>query len=914
MKCLPNWQPGDAPEAHPYFAAEVELERRMMVRGAEKVADLVLKAKEKGRMATTKPGKALIEDWVPEVALGLHEFVRDTNRRRGGPVSVGLKYLRQVPLEVAALVGCRVTVQRLISGRRATAQRPEAGPCSVTQTLFAIGRSLEHEAKVRAWEKQDKESWKANLADLKVSKATSGHRARVSLHIANARIEEGQIEFQPWPEQDLPFVGQIILDQIIMRTGWVEIIDDPEFVYRGGRKMMASKVMVPRSGLLEWMARAMDHWQLSSAEHWPTVCPPRAWTDTKDGGYHTPYANSPRLIRFKAHQEHQRRGALDEYDALDIQRQLDGVNFLQSTAYRINTRVLEVVTDAWALDQGIGGLPVLTDKPLPPRTGRIAEVWARRQDAKAAGLPVPPDPQDETYLKELKKWKAEASKVYGENALRFSHSEAARATVRLAEDLRDYPAIYFPHMLDFRGRKYPVPNFLQPQGNDLARGLLTYATAYSITKANGGVRWLAILVASLLGKVDGVDLDKQGFETRIAWVEEHEAILRAIAKDPLGNYQHWKKADKPWQFLAACFEWVSYLEHGDGYLASLPGQVDGTCNGIQHLAAMLRDKVTGAYVNLVPGEKPRDIYAFVAGLVQKELETVYFSGLELGFKANEEAADPFTCAGFWLALCGGDLPRTLTKRQVMVLPYGGSREAFFKYTRIWVKKEHPEVFENEGRRPFINKAIGYFVDHLWRVVKENIKGAVKVMEWIQKCAKAAMAGDQPIYWITPDGFVVRHFYGKEESKQVHLRIDGTRLDINVPWYTKELDKKAQLQGIAPNFVHSLDAATLTITMEKARAAGLTAFTAVHDCFGTHLGRMDELAAMLRDAFVEVHEANPLATFRQACHSVMVAYRVSLGEDMLEAAEKADTLLPSLDELELGDLDLSQVRQSPYFFA
>lgn len=902
LKSLPTWQPGDDIEAHPYFSAEVDLERQMMVRGADKVADMVIKAKAKGQMASTKPGKALITDWVPEVAIGLRDYIRTAGRRKG-PVSVGLQYLQQVPVEVAALVGCRATVQRLM-----------AGPCSVTQALFAIGRALEHEAKVRAWEKQDNESWRVNLADLKHNKATSGHRARVSLHIANARIEEGQIEFQPWPEQDLPFVGQLVLDQIVMRTGWVEIIDDPDFVYRGGRKMMASKVMVPRQGLLDWMAKAMDRWQLSSAEHWPMVCPPRPWTNTKDGGYHTPYANSPRLIRFKAHQENQRRAALDEYDALDIQRQLNAINFLQDTAYRVNTRVLDVVTEAWRMDQGIGGLPVLTDKPLPVRTGRMAEVWARRQDAKSAGLPVPPDPQDEEYQQELKAWKAEASQVYSENALRFSHAEAARATVRLAEDLRDYPAIYFPHMLDFRGRKYPVPNFLQPQGNDLARGLLTYATAYPITRENGGVKWLAILVASLLGKVDGIDLDKQGFETRIAWVEAHEADLRAISKDPLGNYQLWKGADKPWQFLAACFEWVNYLEHGEGYLSSLPGQSDGTCNGIQHLAAMLRDSVTGAYVNLVPGEKPRDIYAFVAGLVQKELEAVYFSGLELGFKANEAAADPFTCAGFWLSLCNGNLPRSLTKRQVMVLPYGGSREAFFKYTREWLKKEHKEVFEDKERKPFVNKAIGYFVDHLWRVVKDNIKGAVQVMEWIQKCAKAAMIGDQPIYWITPDGFVVRHFYGKEENKQVDLRIDGMRLQISVPWHTKELDKKAQTQGIAPNFVHSLDAAALTLTLEKAQGAGFMAFTSVHDNYGTHLGRMDQLQVMLRDAFVEVHEANPLACFRHACHSVMVNYMVTHGEDQLIAAEKADELLPSLDELELGDLDLSQVRQSPYFFA
>ena len=40
--------------------------------------------------------------------------------------------------------------------------------------------------------------------------------------------------------------------------------------------------------------------------------------------------------------------------------------------------------------------------------------------------------------------------------------------------VRDFAAIYYPHTLDWRGRAYPLPMWLQPQGNDLSRGLLQF--------------------------------------------------------------------------------------------------------------------------------------------------------------------------------------------------------------------------------------------------------------------------------------------------------------------------------------------------------------------------------------------------------------------------------------------------------
>lgn len=58
---------------------------------------------------------------------------------------------------------------------------------------------------------------------------------------------------------------------------------------------------------------------------------------------------------------------------------------------------------------------------------------------------------------------------------------------------------------------------------------------------------------------------------------------------------------------------VLYLT-GDptAFISHLPVYQDGSCNGLQHYAALGRDEEGGREVNLVPAEKPSDVYSSVA--------------------------------------------------------------------------------------------------------------------------------------------------------------------------------------------------------------------------------------------------------------------------------------------------------------
>jgi len=108
----------------------------------------------------------------------------------------------------------------------------------------------------------------------------------------------------------------------------------------------------------------------------------------------------------------------------------------------------------------------------------------------------------------------------------------------LAERFADFPAIYFPWTCDFRGRAYPVPGGLQPQGTDLARGLRRFAVGKPVDET--AIGWLKVGVANAFG-----DVSKASFEDRIAWVDEWLDWIKACVSDPIGE-RWWTEAEDPW--------------------------------------------------------------------------------------------------------------------------------------------------------------------------------------------------------------------------------------------------------------------------------------------------------------------------------------------------------------------------------
>ena len=183
-------------------------------------------------------------------------------------------------------------------------------------------------------------------------------------------------------------------------------------------------------------------------------------------------------------------------------------------------------------------------------------------------------------------------------------------------------------------------------GDDLSRGLLQFGESRALGKE--GLRWLKIHLAGLYG------YDKASFSERVVWVEERLDDIRDSAKDPLTGRRWWTGADDPWQCLATCMELTNALDSENplAFQSFLPIHQDGTCNGLQHYAALGGDMIGAKQVNLVDGDRPSDVYTHVANRVEAMIEADAEKGIE-------EAV-----------ICKGRISRKLVKQTVMTTVYG----------------------------------------------------------------------------------------------------------------------------------------------------------------------------------------------------------------------------------------------------
>lgn len=119
----------------------------------------------------------------------------------------------------------------------------------------------------------------------------------------------------------------------------------------------------------------------------------------------------------------------------------------------------------------------------------------------------------------------------------------------------------------------------------------------------------------------------------------------------------WLKSDDPWQTLAACKELAAALRSPvpEEFESRLPVHQDGTCNGLQHYAALGGDEEGARQVNLLGGDRPSDVYSGVCKMVNEKIEEDFEKGVS-------EAV-----------ILRGKVTRKVVKQTVMTTVYGAPK-------------------------------------------------------------------------------------------------------------------------------------------------------------------------------------------------------------------------------------------------
>lgn len=608
----------------------------------------------------------------------------------------------------------------------------------------------------------------------------------------------------------------------------------------------------------------------------PTIIPPKPWTSVFIGGYHG--VLSTRTVFMRHHPYINNTKTLQRYlsrlNEVDLSEVYEAVNRIQETPYRINKFTLNVMSDILAQGGGRAGLAsTIPTEKLPPFP-------YDREDIES----------DETLKEQFKAHKKRMIELIHIENTRKGRALRCAMVVKLAKDFSKYDTIYFPMNIDFRGRVYPIPTGLNPQGDDMTKGLLEYAEPVP-AKEPSDMDWLMIHGAGLAGH------DKIPLEERVQWVQENEDNIVSSVSDPLG-YTWWQEQDKPWQFLAWCREYVDALayvsEHGSivGYVCRCFIAYDGTCSGLQHYSAILRDPVGGSAVNLIDHDRPADIYREVAEKVKKLVEYDALHG-EMQGKPKKDGTPTIgtkPLAEAWLAY---GITRKVCKRPVMTLAYGSGQYGFGDQIFEDTTRDNPHFKDIEFQ------AAHYLAKLVWKAVQTTVVSATKGMKWLKAVSQILTKAGYPVEWITPLGLPIQQMYLELDTECFRLRFGGAsvryRVYVTEVKEGEEIDKRKQVSGVAPNFIHSLDATHLMMVINSSRKE-IRNFTTVHDSFGTSLGEASAMRRIIREQFYKLYtKHDPLLEFKKYAEYMM-------------GKEIEEPMLPPK-----GNLDLKNILTSKFVF-
>ncbi|KAF5735637.1 DNA-directed RNA polymerase 2B chloroplastic/mitochondrial isoform X1 [Tripterygium wilfordii] len=832
---------------------QVKIETEAWKQAAKEYRELLIDMCER-KLAPNLP-------YMKTLFLGWFEPLRDAIAKEQELIKLGkvktayAPYLDQLPADMMSVITMHKLMGLLMTG--------EHGSARVVQAACFIGEAIEQEARIHKFleKTKKKRSGNHNEDEGDGSDANAKENERLRKKVTNLikkqklpavrQIVKEHDDPKPWSQDVKAKVGSHLIE-LLIQTAYIQAPADqlsdcppdirPAFMHTLKTVMKENKKTGRRYGViqcdplvLKGLERTARHMVIP---YIPMLVPPLKWTSYDKGAH----LFLPSYV-MRIHGARQQREALKRAPRKQLEPVFEALDTLGNTKWRINKRVLGVVDRIW--NSG----------------GRLANLV----DRDDISLPEEPDTEDEALIR---KWKWKVRSVKKENRERHSQRCDVELKLAVAHQLKDEEGFYYPHNLDFRGRAYPMHPYLNHLGSDLCRGILEFAEGRPLGES--GLRWLKIHLANLFA--GGVD--KLSLEGRIAFVENHLVDIFDSADRPLEGRRWWLNAEDPFQFLAACIDLTEALRSlsSESYISFMPVHQDGSCNGLQHYAALGRDTLGAAAVNLVAEEKPADVYSGIADRV-------------LDIMRRDAQKDP---ALFPDALRARTLlsqvDRKLVKQTVMTSVYGvtyiGARDQIKR--RLKERSAITDETELFGSSCYAAKVT-------LTALGEMFQAARDIMSWLGECAKIVASENQPVRWTTPLGLPVVQPY-----RQLGRHLVKTSLQtLTLQRETDKVMAKRQRTAFPPNFVHSLDGSHMMMTAVACKMAGLN-FAGVHDSYWTHACDVDRMNKILREKFVELYEQPIL-------------------ENLLESFEQSFPTLSFPPLPERGDFDLRDVLESPYFF-
>jgi DNA-dependent RNA polymerase len=401
--------------------------------------------------------------------------------------------------------------------------------------------------------------------------------------------------------------------------------------------------------------------------------------------------------------------------------------------------------------------------------------------------------------------------------------------VRMARRLPDGP-IWLDYNCDKRGRVYAIQH-LNYGREDHVRSLFRFSNGVKLTR--GGLQALEIHCANCHGATD-----KKPFAERLAWIQEKRHDIQKIASDPFGTFKMWREADNPFAYLAACIELEGAWKDSEGFVTHLPVSFDGSCNGIQHLALLVRVEGAAKRVNLFPSEEPRDIYSDVAVKVGELIESddgVHAEWWRKSFAILDNQRGKI---------------RKLCKAPAMTFAYSATNRGMADQIR--------DAWEEIGCAEMPPGVAHYLAKKVRQAAETLLPGPARVMRYVRRdLARHCCKEGRFLEWTTLSGFHCVNQYHKPNVITVKLRTGpiwlrkkpgAVKCEYTVAdGHTNKINVRKALNAAAPNFIHSLDATHLVLVVVNAADNQISDVLTVHDSFACHASHAEDFQCEIRHA-------------------------------------------------------------------
>jgi len=889
------------------YYRQIHIEEEQMQDAVNTYTESLKTLMDMGRGTSLNYIQKILLEWYEPLSVALTEEIKHIQMKTpANDRSVYGPCLLLLPVE-------KLTVLTLNTVLNAILRSGNAG-VNVNQCAMMVGNLLESEVNINKLKMGTGKTslWQKDL--IKEAYANTKHARAIGARIRMLLGDEG------WSSQLKVKVGAVLI-QILLETA--KHGDSAAFVHTTWykvNKMKSIGLLRLEENCFKLMAEREMHAVLP--RYLPMIVPPKEWDNKRKTSCY--FRLKSTLMRAF------NRSQIDAVRRAEMDGVLEGLNFIGSIPWRVNKHMFDIFKTALEQNHAIGELPTHVNFELPDATEcyslpsqKYERKYNKRKSTKAEEIVAAAEaalaPESLVEIVDSSEPSEPEVPVFDERLFiemcrRVKLKNAELHSLRCDIQLKYWVAekfledvMYFPVNMDFRGRAYPIPPNLSIIGSDLCRALLMFAEKKRL--GDHGFFWLKVHLCNLFGN------NKIAFDDRAAWTEAHLRQIHASVANPFGDHpdeKFWTTAEDPFQALASMREIVSALELEDpgDYYCSLPIHMDGSCNGLQHYAALGRDEIGGASVNLTPSDKPQDVYSKVLAIVNTRLandatipetEGVEHYNLNKEFKLGKEIytkEDKLTTAddvkvGKIARFLADKIDRKVIKQTVMTSVYGvthvGARaqvqarleEKIYKGVAVMTPEKDKELFQ----------ASHYLANLTLKSLEEMFSGAKDIMDWLGTCAHLIAKEGHVMSWVTPLGLPVMQPYRQYASQTVTTTIQSITLAVEDEALPVSTNK--QRSAFPPNYVHSLDATHMLMTSLRMKDAGLT-FASVHDSYWTHASDVPAMSKMIRECFVELYEQPVLYDLRD---SLMIRY-------------------PNIDFPPVptgGTLDLQVVKKAPYFF-